>query len=307
MKVSNGTGCIDAKGVVATIGFFDGVHIGHRFLITELNRIAAECGLPSVVITFIRHPRAVLQSDFQQNLLATPEEKLELLAATGVDHCVILDFTPELSGLSAKEFITSVLWEKMNVKTLLIGYDHRFGRDRADGFEQYAGYGAACGMKVIKAEPYGGGKIAVSSSVIREKLAAGDVEEAAQLFSYPYSLTGHIVKGYKVGRELGFPTANIVVNNPEQVIPGIGVYAVWVSIKEEKYKGMLYIGSRPTLDNGAEISIEVNIFDFNRDIYNDEITVSFISYIRGDYKFNDLRELKDQLAKDRERVGGLLK
>lgn len=306
MIVIRDTELLKGKRLAATIGFFDGVHLGHRFLINELKEVAQARHLPSAVITFREHPRAVLQSDYQPKLLDSFDEKLERLASTGIDYCIVLDFTLQLSRLTAQEFIGSVLVGRLHVEALLIGYDHRFGRDRADGFEQYVAYGAACGMEVVKASPYDEGRTAVSSSEIRKLLAEGKVEEAARLLTYPYQLKGTIVDGYKVGRKLGFPTANIQVDEPFKVIPGIGVYAVWVYLKDKTYKGMLYIGDRPTLDNGNNITLEVNILDFSGDIYNNEITVAFIHYVRGDVKFGSLDELKEQLARDRETVDKLL-
>lgn len=306
MIVLKGTDRPEVQGLVATIGFFDGVHLGHRFLIEELKRIATEKGLPSAVITFPVHPRAVLQPGYHPNLLNTLEEKLTQLETTGVDYCILLDFTLELSRFSAKEFIADVLHERYHVKTLLIGYDHRFGHDRKDGFDQYVAYGRTCGLEVLKATPFYADSVTVSSSGIRDLLLSGAVQEVTKLLSYPYSLTGHIVDGYKVGRKLGFPTANIRVDDPDKIIPAIGVYAVWVYVEGGRHKGMLYIGDRPTLQNGSEITMEVNILDFNKNIYNNQITVSFISYIRGDIKFESLEELIDQLVKDRDTVSGVL-
>lgn len=306
MIVSRGTDILNSEGLVATIGFFDGVHLGHRFLIEELKRIAKDRGLPSAVITFSAHPRTVLQTDFHPSLLNTPEEKLAQLESTGLDYCIVLDFSKELSLLSAKDFITKVLKERFNVNTLLIGYDHRFGHDRKDGFEQYVTYGAECGIDVLKASPFETEHETVSSSVIRKKLLNGNVEDAAKLLSYPFSLTGQIVNGYKIGRKLGFPTANINVDNPDKLVPAIGIYAVWVYVDQEKYKGMLYIGNRPTLQNGNDITMEVNILNFNKDIYNSRITVSFIAYVREDRRFDTLDELKDQLEEDRKVVDQIL-
>lgn len=306
MIVIKDTDLLPESGLVATIGFFDGVHRGHRFLIDELKTVARCQQLPSAVITFAEHPRAVLQSDYQPKLLNSFEEKIRYLSATGVDYGIVLDFTPDLARLTAREFITSVLCRQLHVRSLLIGYDHRFGRDRADGFEQYVTYGAACGMQVIQASPYAEGRIAVSSSVIRKQLAQGEVEAAAEWLTYPYQLKGHIVSGYKVGRTLGFPTANIRVDDPFKVIPGIGVYAVWVDLAGQRYKGMLYIGNRPTLQNGEHISLEVNILDFSGDIYQEEITVSFIQYVRADKRFDSLEALRAQLTSDRDRVKALL-
>lgn len=306
MIVIRDTDLLKGKRLAATIGFFDGVHLGHRFLINELKSVAKAKGLPSAVITFPVHPRAVLHSDYQPKLLNSFEERLEQLAATGIDYCIVLDFTVELSRLTAQEFISSILAEKLQVAALLIGYDHRFGHDRKEGFEQYVVYGAACGMEVRNASPYDEGRTAVSSSEIRKLLAACQVEDAARLLTYPYRLRGTIVNGHKVGRKLGFPTANIQVDEPFKIVPGIGVYAVWVYLKEKKYKGMLYIGDRPTLRNGDNITLEVNILDFSDDIYNNEITVTFIYHIRGDVKFASLDALKNQLEKDRASVDSLL-
>lgn len=306
MIVIRDTELLKGKKLAATIGFFDGVHLGHRFLINELKETAKARNLPSAVITFPEHPRAVLHADYQPKLLNSFDEKLEQLASTGIDYCIVLDFTVELSRLTAQEFITTVLADKLHVEVLLIGYDHRFGHDRKDGFEQYVTYGAACGMDVVKASPYDDGQTAVSSSEIRKLLTECQVEKADKLLTYPYQLRGTIVNGYKVGRKLGFPTANIQVDEPFKIVPGIGVYAVRVYLKGERYKGMLYIGDRPTLNNGSNITLEVNILDFSGDIYNNEITVAFIYYVREDIKFGSLEELKEQLARDRETVNKLL-
>ena len=297
---------LEGKELVATMGFFDGVHLGHRFLIHEMRKIAQERQLPSAVITFSEHPRAVLHADYQPKLINSYEEKIQQLATTGIDYCIVLDFTVAFSKLSAKEFIYNILAKSIHVKTLLIGYDHRFGHDRTDGFEQYVNYGAESGMEVVKAPAYDEGNTAVSSSEVRRLIQSGEVEQVAHLLTYHYSLKGHIVSGYKVGRTLGFPTANILVDEPFKVIPAIGVYAVWVKVADQTHKGMLYIGNRPTLNNGSNISLEVNILNFSGDIYNDPIEVSFIYYVRGDVKFNSLDELKAQLGKDRERVNHLL-
>lgn len=294
------------KKLVATIGFFDGVHLGHRFLINEMRDMASERDMPSAVITFTNHPRAVLNSEFKPRLLNSLEEKSALLSSTGIDYCVLLDFTLELSRLSAEEFISQVLSDRLHVKGLIIGYDHRFGHDRRDGFEQYVEYGKRYGIEVIKASQYDDGNTTVSSSEIRKSILSGDVAKAAGLLTYPYQLTGHIVSGYRVGRTLGFPTANIEVDNPLKILPAIGVYAVWVYVRGKRHKGMLYIGNRPTLNNGDNISLEVNILDFEGDIYNDEIKVDFIEFVRGDIRFNSLDELKAQLQMDRERVCSLL-
>lgn len=294
------------QALAATIGFFDGVHLGHRFLIDQLKKVADERGLPSAVITFRTHPRAVLHADYQLKLLNTWEEKLAQLATTGVDYCLVLDFTLELSRFSAAEFITKILAEAFRVKALLIGYDHRFGHDRAEGFDQYVVYGKALGMDVIQALPYDNGQTKVSSSEVRRLLAEGEVKQAAVLLSYPYSLKGKIVKGHQVGRTIGFPTANLSVEDSRKILPGNGVYAVWAVLSGKRYKGMLSIGNRPTLDDGNSQSIEVYLLDFSGDLYGKEIEVSFVSKIRDNRKFPSLLALKSQLEQDRQTVSGCL-
>ena len=305
MRVIHDTQAITEPGVMATIGFFDGVHLGHRFLIDEVKAAAAQRGLTSAVITFPTHPRSVLQQAYQPRLLNSFADKLRLLATTGVDYCIVLDFTEALSQLSAEAFLR-ILATQWRVKGLVIGYDHRFGHDRRDGFEQYVEYGQRWGIEILKAAAFDAGHTAVSSSEIRRLVQEGKVERAAQLLTYAYHISGRIVSGYKVGRTLGFPTANIQPDDPMQLLPGIGVYAVWVEVAGQRYKGMLYIGSRPTLDNGTQLSIEVHILHFSGDIYNDPIRVSFAHFVRGDEKFDSLEALKAQLMRDREVVDQLL-
>lgn len=293
------------QGIVATIGFFDGVHVGHRFLIKELQDWGKELNMPSAVITFPEHPRQVLHSDYRPKLLDTFQEKMERLETTGIDYCIALDFTYELSLYSAADFIR-LLAEEYHVKGLLIGYDHRFGHDRSDGFEQYVEYGGQVGMEVRKASPYDEGNIRVSSSEIRRLLQEGKVEMANALLTYPYQLRGRIVSGYKVGRTIGFPTANIEVDSPYKLLPKVGVYAVWVELLGKRYKGMLYIGKRPTLQNGENLTIEVNILGFSGNAYNDEITVSFVYAVREDKAFESVEALREQLERDRQTVDKLL-
>lgn len=293
------------QGIVATIGFFDGVHVGHRFLIKELQDWGKELNMPSAVITFPEHPRQVLHSDYRPKLLDTFQEKMERLETTGIDYCIALDFTYELSLYSAADFIR-LLAEEYHVKGLLIGYDHRFGHDRSDGFEQYVEYGGQVGMEVRKASPYDEGNIRVSSSEIRRLLQEGKVEMANVLLTYPYQLRGRIVSGYKVGRTIGFPTANIEVDSPYKLLPKVGVYAVWVELLGKRYKGMLYIGKRPTLQNGDNLTIEVNILGFSGNAYNDEITVSFVYAVREDKAFESVKALREQLERDRQTVDKLL-
>ncbi len=287
--------------LIATIGFFDGVHTGHRFLINQVREEAKKRGLPSAVITFPVHPRKVLQKDYQPALLCGYDEKIEKLSATGVDYCVILDFSVEISEFSARRFMKDILKEKLNVNTLLIGYDHRFGHNREEGFEDYKKYGKELDMEVIEAIELPGGEH-VSSSRIRKLLAEGLVRKAARLLSYNYTISGKIVEGFKVGRTIGFPTANIQVWETYKVIPAFGVYAVYVHVDGKRYDGMLYIGKRPTLHNGDNISIEVNLFDFDGDLYNKELTAEFLEFIRPEEKFVDMETLRENIRRDKEAV-----
>jgi riboflavin kinase/FMN adenylyltransferase len=293
---------VEHKPLVATIGFFDGVHLGHKYLINQLKGIAESKGLPSAVITFPVHPRLVLNSDYQPALLCGYEEKIKRLSKTGIDYCVVLDFSREMSQLSAKDFIQKVLKEQLNVDTLLIGYDHRFGHNREDGFEQYVMYGKEVGMDVVQAHEYDS-QLHVSSSRVRRLLGEGDIHKANQLLGYNYTISGKIVEGFKVGRTIGFPTANIKIWEDFKVVPAFGVYAVYVHIEEDKkYPGMLYIGKRPTLHNGNDISLEVNIIGFNGDLYGKILTAEFIEFVRPDQKFENLEILKENIRKDKENV-----
>ncbi|MGI6048475.1 MAG: bifunctional riboflavin kinase/FAD synthetase [Petrimonas sp.] len=293
--------------VVATLGFFDGVHIGHRHLIEQVKAEANRLGLPSAVITFPVHPRKVLQADYQPKLLCGYEEKLVQLATTGIDYCIGLPFTTALSKLSASEFITQVLKEKIHVNTMLVGYDHRFGHNREEGLEEYVLYGKAVGMNIVQATEMRVDEEDVSSSRIRRLLMKGDIVKANQLLTYNYTLSGKIVEGYKVGRTIGFPTANVKAWERYKVVPLLGVYAVLVHFQGKMHKGMLYIGTRPTLQNGTEISVEVNIFDFDGDLYNESLTVEFIDFIRGDKKFDNIQQLVEQIYRDKENVKKRLK
>ena len=284
---------------VATIGFFDGVHLGHRFLIQQVKVAATQTGWQSSIITFPVHPRQVIQSEFQPQLLSSPEEKIELLASTGVDNCILLPFTRELSQLTAYEFM-QLLYDKYKVRMLVIGYDHRFGHNRAETFEDYCRYGRELGIHIMQASAYTQEQDKVSSSAIRRALQTGDIRTATKFLGYHYYLEGTVVDGYKVGRKIGFPTANLRVDFPNKLIPSIGVYAVYVYVNGEKHKGMLNIGYRPTINNGTDLSIEVHILDFQGDIYHQKMRIEFIDFLRSEEKFNSVDELVLQMQKDKE-------
>ncbi|MDR3653930.1 MAG: bifunctional riboflavin kinase/FAD synthetase [Paludibacter sp.] len=288
---------------VATVGFFDGLHAGHRFLIEELKSLAKAKNQESIVVTFATHPRKVLNSDFQPELLNTLSEKLNQLETTGIDICVVLDFTVELAQLSALDFIKSILKEQLNVQTLLVGHDHRFGHNRAEGFNEYKKYGDLFGIEVIKAQQYNTIEDKhISSSEIRIALQHGEIEHANRLLTYNYSVRGKVIDGFKVGRKIGFPTANILPDDANKLIPPLGVYAVRVHWNGNIYKGMMNIGTRPTLANDLHVSLEVNIFDFDQDIYNQIVEVEFIKKIRDEQKFKGVEELIQQLNKDKQTV-----
>ena len=286
---------------VATIGFFDGVHLGHRYLIDQVKIAASQCGWCSSIITFPIHPRQVIQSDSQPQLLSSPDEKLELLASTGVDNCILLPFTKELSLLTAKEFM-QLLYDTYKVRMLVIGYDHRFGHNRAETFEDYCRYGQELGIHIMQATAYTQEQDKVSSSAIRRALLTGDIETSKKYLGYDYFLEGTVVNGYKVGRKIGFPTANLQVDFPHKLIPSVGVYAVYVYVEGKQWKGMLNIGHRPTLNNGNNLSIEVHILNFQSDIYNHKIRIEFIHFLRPELKFSSVDELVSQMQKDKERI-----
>ena len=284
---------------VATIGFFDGVHLGHRHLINQVKMAASLNGWCSSIITFPVHPRQVIQSDYQPSLLSSPEEKIELLATTGIDNCILLPFTKELSQLTAWEFM-QLLYEQYQVRMLVIGYDHRFGHNRAETFEDYCRYGRELGIHIMQATAYTQEQDKVSSSAIRRALLSGEVSTAAKYLGYPYFLQGTIVGGYQVGRKIGFPTANLRVDFSNKLIPSVGVYAVYVYVNGQKYKGMLNIGHRPTLNNGTDLSIEVHILDFEGDIYHQPMRIEFIDFLRAEAKFQSTEELALQIRKDKD-------
>lgn len=311
MQLLCDTSDIAFRPSVATIGFFDGVHRGHRYLIEQVREAAAARGLASSVITFPMHPRKVMQSDYHPELLTTCDEKVTLLAQTGIDSCIMLDFTPEVAHLSAKEFM-SILKERYRIQALVIGHDHRFGHNRSEGFEDYVRYGKALGMEILLARAYtykrevAETEVTISSSVIRRLLQEGNVSEAAEYLGYDFFLEGTVVGGYHVGRKIGFPTANLRVTDPDKMIPADGVYAVHVFLEGKKYGGMLSIGYRPTLDNGPDRSIEVHIFHFNADIYNQPMRISFVRRTRPELKFNSMDELIERLHLDEAEIKGIL-
>ena len=284
---------------VATIGFFDGVHRGHQFLIRHLVEAANTDGLESTIITFDQHPRKVLQSDYQPELLSTLDSKLLLLSKTKIDNAVVLHFDKEMAALSAHDFMQKVLCEKLHVKKLFIGYDHRFGHNREETFEDYVRYGKELGMEIVQSQAFVLNDIHVSSSVIRSFLKEGEVALANLALGYPYTIIGKVVNGYHEGRKLGFPTANLDISHFGQLMPAPGVYAVKVRMENSVVwrQGMMNIGTRPTF-GGKRVTLEAHIFHFDGDIYGQLLLVSFVKRIRGEQKFDNPNELAAQLKED---------
>jgi riboflavin kinase / FMN adenylyltransferase len=285
--------------LVVTIGTFDGVHQGHASLIRRVKEVASELGGETLILTFFPHPRMVLYpEEHGVELLSTSNEKIQLLEEAGVDHLVIHPFDKEFSEYSADDFVRKILVKKLKVHKLVIGYDHRFGRDREGNFNDLLKLSAKYGFIVEKIPEKDVNEIAVSSSRVRNALKEGDVATARAFLGRPYSFTGTVIKGNKIGRTIGFPTANIQIPESYKLIPADGVYVVEVDLNNERFRGMLNIGKRPTIEMNGERSIEVYLIDFDREIYGSELRVHLLERIRADKKFADLDALRKQIHSD---------
>jgi len=285
---------------VVTSGTFDGVHLGHQKILNRVKEIAQRNGGETVVITFWPHPRLVLHPEDQTlKLLNTFEEKAELLKAEGIQHLVRIPFTREFSQMTSAEFVKRILIDTIGTRKLVIGYDHHFGKNREGSFELLKSQGPQYGFDVEEIPAQDIDHITVSSSAIRKALETGDLETATHLLGRSYSVAGMVVKGDKLGRVMGYPTANLSIESHFKLIPTDGIYAVRVQHVDQWYSGMLYIGLRPTV-NGIKRTIEVNIFDFDSDIYGETLTVTFEKLLRTDSKFKDLEALKNQLHRDKQ-------
>jgi len=293
---------------VATIGFFDGVHKGHRFLIHQVVEEAERLGGTSVCVTFANHPRSVVERmkgrQFSIQLLTTQDEKVMMLKQMGIQEVSLLEFTPEIAMMSAYDFMSEVLKRQMGVDVLVIGYDHRFGHNRSEGFDDYVRYGKEIGIRIVQAQAYAENHITVSSSLIRETLLQGRVADSRKLLGYDYFIEGVVVNGFKVGRRIGYPTANIEVT-PDKLIPCDGVYAVKANLEGQTFGGMLNIGWRPTF-SGNKRTIEVNLFDFDGNIYSEHITIHFVDFLRPEQKFDSPEALIQQLAIDEQKAREIL-
>ena len=295
---------------VATVGMFDGVHRGHQHVIGQVVEKAREAGLSSTVITFDKVPRQVLDPSFRPQLLTTLEEKETIIRQLGVDVLAVLPFTREMAGLSAQAFMKQVLHEQLQTKVLVTGYDNRFGHDRTEGFDDYVRYGRELGMEVLRgdAQLMDDGQRPVSSSVIRQLLAEeGRVDLMPHYLTRLYQLRGTVAPGEHIGHRLGYPTANLEVDEADKLIPAAGVYAVWTTLEGEQQPraAMMNIGNRPTF-HGHRQTLEVNILDFEGNLYGQVMTVSFVERLRAERRFDSPEALAVQLEADKEQVKQIL-
>lgn len=289
------------KPCILTIGTFDGVHLGHQKILKKLNEIKRTTGLNSVILTFDPHPRKVLfpeQKDLK--LITTTDEKLALLDRHGVDVSVVYPFSRKFSQIDARSYINDILVNSLKVKHLIIGYDHKFGNNRDGDINTLREFSGEFGYQVEEISVQDIDNINVSSSKIRHALEKGDVELATKYLGYDFFINGTVVKGKQLGRTLGYPTANVKVEDTDKMIPAIGIYFVSVTVEQEVYHGMLSIGRNPTTDNDGLVKIEVNIFGFDNDIYNKNISIAFLKRLRDEQRFESLEALKDQLKRDKE-------
>lgn len=282
---------------IVTLGTFDGMHIGHQAILNKLKKQKNSSGYKTLVLTFFPHPRMVLKTDNKILLLNTIEERINRIENFGMDYLIVQEFTQEFANLSAEEFVKNILVDQFNIGKIIIGYDHRFGKNRSADIHDLIEFGRKYHFDVEQISAEELDEVSVSSTKIRKALTEGNVSLAKTYLGYPYMLSGKVVDGKKLGRTIGFPTANIQVAEEYKLIPEIGVYVVGVTVKDEKYYGMLSIGTNPTV-GGLEKTVEVHIFDFNEMIYGEEITVHFLERIRNEEKFDSLDLLIEALKED---------
>ena len=298
MKIIGSDTQLEPGTTIATIGMFDGVHLGHATLLDFLKEQARQRGLESAVVTFAQHPQAVLHPEAGIKMIMTVDDKLKLIARHGIDCTVLLDFTRELSLLDSSRFI-ELLRDRYGVAALVAGYDHHFGHNKQETFADYVRHGRELGVDIVKAPEYLGAYAPVSSSIIRKLIDSGKVDDAMHCMGHPYSLAGKVVHGFHNGSGIGFPTANVGELDPTLILPHRGAYAVMVDVAGKHLKGMVNVGVRPTMHNGHRLSIEVNIFDFDDDIYGMPIKLEFIKFLRLEFKLGSIEELRAQLTRDR--------
>lgn len=294
-----------ARGTVVTVGTFDGIHCGHKSLIEILLQISYKTNLMHVIVTFEPHPRRVLGNKDEVKLITTLQEKLDVFRLYGIENVLIINFTEEFSKLSYEEFIKEYIVKKLNVKYFLIGHDHKFGKDREGDEAKLTDLAKENNFSVIAVPPTVVDDEPISSSLIRKFLNEGNIESANAYLGRRFKLEGEVVEGSKRGRELGFPTINLKVAE-EKIIPGNGVYAVTCTVREVEYFGMMNIGNRPTFDNLPDKIIEINLFDFYKEVYGDTVTVTVYDFIRDEVRFTKKEDLIEQLYIDRATIRNYL-
>lgn len=284
---------------MATIGFFDGVHLGHRFLLNQLNMYSTQFGLESLVVSFVDSPQRILSPNSDIKLLTTSSEKLAIFSELGLQNCLMLNFDENMAAITSYDFL-KLLHDTYRVQKLVVGYDHHFGSDRLRTFDDYVQLGKKIGVEVIACQPFIAENLTVSSSKIRTFLLEGDIMKANELLGSPYTMQGVVVSGNQIGRQIGFPTANLQLD-VSKLIPKGGVYAVDVMLDNVLFQGMLNIGTRPTL-SGQKQTIEVHIIDFEKEIYGDTLVIRFRKRLRDERKFESINELKAQLEQDKSLI-----
>lgn len=291
---------------VVTIGTFDGVHMGHRKIIARLKEIARQINGETVILTFFPHPRMILHpEDLDLKLITTIDEKAELLEGLGIDHLIITPFTRDFSNLSAEDYISQILVGQIGTKKIVVGYDHRFGKNRQGTMQDLQRLSKNYHFEVEEIPEQDIHDVAVSSTKIRQALLQGDIKTANDFLGYPFHVTGKVIKGDQIGRKLGFPTANLFIPETYKILPSDGVYAFKIEIDKKLFDGMGYIGHRPTI-NGMTRNVEANIFNFNDDLYGKIIRLHFMGFIRSDAKFDSLEELRLQIQKDKDKAVKIL-
>ncbi len=295
-----------SEKVACTVGFFDGVHRGHQHVLQSLRAAARERGLSTLVVTFAQHPRSLVRNVVAPPSLTTLQEKIDFIGDCHIDAVAVLNFTLEMARLTAQDFMKFVLREGFGADFLLMGYDHRFGRPRADeGFSDYVHYGEAEDIEVALCDKEEA-ELQLSSSSIRLLLEQGNVAEANLLLGYRYRVSGTVIHGFQNGRKLGYPTANLEIDS-EKLVPHLGSYATWVEWRGQRFAGMTNIGRRPTLNNGTQISLETHLLDFKDNLYGESLTIEFIGRLRDEKRFEDLEYLKAQLALDAQNTREMLR
>lgn len=291
---------VPVKNAVVTIGTFDGVHLGHRAIFNKMIQDARKIGGQTVVVTFFPHPRVVLNINSENlRFITTQEKKMEIMEEIGIDHVIVIPFTKEFSRMSSESFIKSIIVDKINAAKLVVGYDHHFGKNRMGDFKLLYDLGQKYQFKVERIPAQDIENIAISSTKIRKALEVGDVKKANKWLGYQYSICGTVIHGHALGRELGFPTANIHTDLPYKLISFQGVYACFVDFKGKEYKGMANIGHRPTVGDDG-LSTEVHLFDFDQEMYGETVCLRFVDRIRSEIKFDGIDALKQQLQRDKE-------